>query len=123
MNRLLLIVLLVPFLSACGTRTVKDDAPANDLDALVSNVRKDATPVKLPNGRDYCMELATTEDEQDACGGDLEDALFIANKRLASIVDTVTEFVGLDKLRRNPCSWWERVRGVDRCKPKNSAAP
>lgn len=117
MNRKLLIVPIVLFLSACGARTVKDDAPASDLDALVSNVRKDAKPVRLPNGKTYCLELAATEDEQDDCAGDLEDALFVANKRLASVLDTVVEFVGLDKLRRNPCSWWQRtVSDRGRCK-------
>lgn len=116
MNRKLLIVLTVLFLSACGTHTVKDDAPASDLDALVSNVRKDATAVRLPNGKTYCLELASTENEQDECAGDLEDALFIANKRLSSVLDTVVEFVGMDKLRRNPCSLWERLTRNARCK-------
>ena len=115
MNLKLLIVLLALCLSACGKQQVKDDAPANDLDVLVQNVRKDGKPVVLPNGKWYCFELATTEDMQDDCTGDLEDALFNSNKRGLRQVETVEQFVAREKLRRNPCGFWERFMRADRC--------
>lgn len=107
MNLKLLPVLIVLFLTACGTRTVRDDSPASDLDVLVLNVQSEARPVLLPNGRDYCMELAASEQAQDECGGDLEDALYTSNKRAARILTTVQNFVAREKLRRNPCKWWQ----------------
>ena len=62
MNLKLLLVLIVLCLSGCGTHSVKDDSPASDLDVLVLNVRADGAKVLLPNGRDYCAELARTAD-------------------------------------------------------------
>ena len=118
MNLKLLPVLIVLSLTACATRTVKDDSPASDLDALVSNVRKDGKRVKLPNGREFCAELARTEQDQDDCMGDLEDALFNANERGERQVQTVERFVSGERLRRNPCTWWQRtVSDRARCNP------
>src|SRR5690606_22696473 len=117
MNPRLLIVLIALFLTACATRSVKDDAPASDLDALVANVAKTTRPTLLPNGRDYCAELAASEDDQDECMGDLEDALYNANQKAARTRMTVERFVAREHLRRNPCSWWERLFRRDRCEP------
>lgn len=117
MNLKLLLVLCCLSLTACVPRTVKDDSPASDLDVLVANVGKTTRPTLLPNGREYCAELAATEDEQDDCTGDLEDALFNANRNGERTLRTVTDYATRERLRRNPCSWWERLVRRDRCKP------
>ncbi len=117
MNLKLLLVLCVLFLSACGTHTVKDASPASDLDVLVANVAKTTRPTLLPNGKEYCAELAATEDAQDDCTGDLEDALYNSNRNGQRTKQTVDNFVARERLRRNPCAWWERVVRRDRCKP------
>lgn len=115
MNLKLLLVLCVLFLAACGTRTVKDDSPASDLDVLVANVAKTTRPTLLPNGKEYCAELAATEDEQDDCMGDLEDALYNSNRNGERTKQTVDNFAARERLRRNPCSWWERFTRRARC--------
>ena len=120
MNLKLLIVPFALFLPACVMQPPKDDAPASDLDVLVANVSKDGKPVLLPNGKEYCFELSGTEDDQDDCTGDLEDALFNANRRGERQVQTVKNFAIREKLRRNPCGFWERIFSA-RC--KNSATP
>ena len=118
MNPRLLVALVGLSLTACGPRIVKDDAPASDLDALEANVKKDTAKVTLPNGKTYCGELARTTDAQEDCIGDLEDALFNVNSgRLPSILATVQRFIRGERLRRNPCSWWQRtVSNRGRCK-------
>jgi hypothetical protein len=116
MNLKLLIVLLAASLTACGTHSVKDDSPASDLDVLVSNVAKTTRPTLLPNGKEYCAELAATEDAQDDCTGDLEDALYSANRNGERTLRTVTDYATRERLRRNPCSWWEKLTRNARCK-------
>lgn len=117
MNPKLPLVMLLLCLPVGCARFVKDDSPASDLDVLIANVRKDSNAVLLPNGQEYCAELSRTEQEQDECMGDLEDALFNSNRRSARQVVTVEKFVAREKLRRNPCKLWERMFRVDRCKP------
>lgn len=117
MNLKLLIVLTAVCLTACAPRSVKDDSPASDLDVLVANVAKTTRPTLLPNGKEYCAELAMTEDAQDDCLGDLEDGLFNANRNAERTLRTVSDYATRERLRRNPCSWWERVTRRDRCKP------
>lgn len=115
MNPKLLAVLPTVFLLACATPSTKDDAPASDLDALEANVRKTTRPTLLPNGKEYCAEIAKTSDEQDACMGDLEDALYNGNRKGESTYQTVTKFIARERLRRNPCTFWEKVRFAKRC--------
>ncbi len=62
------------------------------------------------------MEDSKTDDEQDDCGGDLEDGLFNANRKGECSFQTVQNFIKREKLRRNPCSLFEKLRGADRCK-------
>lgn len=81
------------------------------------NVAKTTNRVLLPNGKEYCAELAVTEDEQDDCVGDLEDALHKANSNSARTLLTVRNYATRERLRRNPCSWWERVLRKARCEP------
>lgn len=82
---------------------------------LLANVAKTTRPTLLPNGREYCAELAKSEDEQDDCMGDLEDALYNANRNGERTKLTVDNFVARERLRRNPCSWWERFMHRARC--------
>lgn len=102
-----LIAVMLLCLTACATHTRRDDLPASDLDALASNVRSETRPVVLPNGKEYCAELANTGDELDACTGDLEDALFNANRRLDRAWRTVQAFITGERNRRQPCRWWQ----------------
>lgn len=123
MNRLWLIVVLALCLPACATRTVKDDSPASDLDAYVANVKRVGKPVMLPNGKDYCAELARTDEEQDECTGDLEDGLFSANKIILNLVWQAVQFTERQRLVRDPCNLVERLFTPSQCRPKNSATP
>ena len=84
------------------------------------NVAKTTKPTLLPNGKEYCAELARTEDEQDDCMGDLEDALFNANRKGELTQQTLDKFIAREKLRRNPCGFFARMFAA-RC--KNSATP
>lgn len=113
----LLPALLVLSLSACATRLPKDDAPASDLDVLALNVRQLSRPVLLPNGREYCAELAKTSSEMDRCTGDLEDALFNSNRRAERTSQTVDKFLQREKLRRDPCGPLARIFDRKRCQP------
>lgn len=117
MTHRLLSVLLALSLSACGTHLPKDDAPASDLDVLALNVRQQSRPVLLPNGREYCAELADSQKEMDRCTGDLEDALYNSNRRAERTSQTVDKFVRREKLRRNPCGAFARIFDRKRCQP------
>lgn len=107
MNRLLLIALIVLFLPACGQHSVRDDSPASDLDALVTTVKEDLKMRLLPNGKEYCGELATTEEEQDECIGDLEDVAWKSNRDKVRAAHSLERGVQRIKLSRNPCRWYE----------------
>lgn len=111
----LLIVLTALFLSACATPTPRADSLASDLDALAANVHRDGRPVILPNGKEYCAELARTEDDQDDCMGDLEDALYNSNRRGERQVKTVDTFIKAERLRRDPCGFWRRTFHPSKC--------
>lgn len=115
MNPKLLLVLSVLCLSGCATRTVSDASPASDLDALVSSVSRDLKPRLLPNGEEYCAELAATERAQDECTGDLEDALFSSNRDKERAARTLRTGVDRIKLSRNPCGFWARAFNRKRC--------
>lgn len=118
MNLRLLLVLIVLFLSACGTRTVRDDSPASDLDALVSSVSRDLQPRLLPNGKEYCAELATTERAQDECMGDLEDVVFVSNRDKERGLGTLRTGVERLKLARAPCRVFDFA-----CRKRQRALP
>lgn len=123
MNRLSLIVLIVLLLPACATHTAKGDSLASDLDAYAANVKRVGKPVMLPNGKDYCAELARTDEQQDACTGDLEDGLYQANKIILNLVWMGVQFTERLRLQRDPCNLIERAFTPSRCQPKNSATP
>lgn len=111
----LLLVLIVMFLTACGTRTMRDDSPASDLDALVNSVSRDLRPRLLPNGREYCAELALTQRAHDECTGDLEDALYSANRDKERADRTLRTGVARIKLSRNPCGRLAKFFRLSRC--------
>lgn len=116
MNLKPLLALIALSLTACPRHFVRDDSPASDLDALASSVSRDLRPRLLPNGLEYCAELARTEKVKDECTGDLEDALYMANRDKERAMHTLTTGIDRIKLARNPCSVWEKLRRVDRCK-------
>lgn len=118
MNLKLLLVLTMLSLTACGMRSVRDDSPASDLDALVSSVERDLWIRRLPNGKEYCAELSRTRKELDECAGDLEDTLFLANRDKERAKNTLRTGIQRLKLARNPCSVWERMFRADRCQVK-----
>lgn len=107
MNLKLLIVLTALFLPACGTHSVRDDSPASDLDALVSSVGRDLKTRTLPNGKEYCAELARTEEQKDECTGDLEDLAFASNRDKERAMGTLRTGVSRIKLARQPCRWYQ----------------
>lgn len=107
MNLKLLIVLIVPFLTACGVHTVRDDSPASDLDALVLGVKQELPKRTLPNGKLYCAELARTEDAQDECLGELEDHVYVREQDVNRAITFIQQAVERIRLSRNPCRWYQ----------------
>lgn len=107
MNLKLLIGLIALSLTACVPRIVREESPASDLTALESSVARDLREVRLPNGRTYCAELARTEDEQDTCLGDLEDALFTSNADKERARATLHKGIERLRLQRAPCKWYQ----------------
>ena len=107
MNRKLLLVLIVLFLTACGTRTVRDDSPASDLDALEVSVSGDLKPRTLPNGKEFCAELARTEQAQDECLGDLEDVVYTSNRDKERALGRLQRGFEWIRWRLNPCRWYQ----------------
>ena len=107
MNLKLLPVLIVLCLPACGTHSVRDDSPASDLTALETSVKRDLQRRVLPNGREYCAELAKTEDAQDDCMGDLEDALYLSNRDKDRAANTLHRAIQRLDLSRTPCGLFD----------------
>lgn len=103
----LLTVLLALFLSACATTSGSGASLVSALDALERNVKRDLAPRKLPNGREYCGELARDEEQQDECIGDLEDGFFKSNRDKERGAWTLTQ--GLKRLRLaiTPCRFFD----------------
>lgn len=111
----LLLVLCVLFLSGCGTTSVRGDSPASDLDALVSNAKRDLRKTLLPNGKEYCAEDAVTDEQKDGCTADLEDGLFNSNKDKALGLRNLEKGVKRIKLALNPCGFWKRLFRDQNC--------
>lgn len=117
MNRPLLIALIVLFLPACGTRSVRDVSPASDLAALEASVSRDLTIRLLPNGKEYCAELSRTEKAKDECTGNLEDLVYLSNRDKERGMRTLRS--GIDRIRnaRNPCRWYQFACKRERSRP------
>lgn len=83
---------------------------------MVENVRENAEPRLLPNGKLYCVEDAVTEEDHDACALDLEESLWLAEDDKRRMLRTVEQAARRLELARNPCNWFEKLRRADRCK-------
>lgn len=83
---------------------------------LVTSVNRDLQKTLLPNGREYCAELAKTERAQDECMGDLEDALYVSNRDKARASQTLTTGAKRIEQARNPCGWWAKLTNRERCR-------
>lgn len=108
--------MMVLFLAACGTSPVRDDSPANDLDALVLAVKQEAKPRYLPNGQIHCLESSVTNRARDRCANELEDTLFLSELDKRLVILKVENAVKHLKLARNPCTFWEKITYVERCR-------
>lgn len=114
MTRLLLLVLLAPSLAACGTHSVRDDSPSSDLDALVQTVERQLPARTLPNGKQYCAELAATEGAQDECMGDLEALNLQRHADRGRAITTLRSGANRIKATRVTCGWWQYRCRVER---------
>ena len=112
----LLIVLTALCLSGCATTSARGDSPASDLDVLEASVSRDLRRTILPNGKEYCAEDAATERQKDDCTGNLEDALFNANRDKESALRTLRNGIKRIKLSIDPCGFFERIFRRDACK-------
>lgn len=75
-------------------------------------------PRTLPNGKTYCLELAKTEDAQDDCAGDLEDAFFASEQDKTIARGLFDKIARRLELQRNPCGWWSRnITRRKECQP------
>lgn len=117
MSRLFASALIVLSLTACVSSPPKDAAPASDLDALMSGVKRNAAPRTLPNGKLYCVEDARTEGQRDNCALDLEDGFFLSEQDKARTIGFIEQAVARLKLARNPCGFWAKALRRDRCTP------
>lgn len=107
MNRKLLPVLIVLSLSACATPSSRDDSPASDLAALEASVTRDLQPTLLPNGKEYCAELANTTKQQETCMGNLEDAVYQGNRDKARAAQNLRLGLRRVRLAQAPCRWYQ----------------
>lgn len=109
-NRKTLAFALAPmllFLQGCVTPSSKGGSHESALTALRANVNRDLQTRKLPNGKEYCAELARTQKEQDACTGDLEDGFYLSNRdkeRARKILNEgINRLINVDRA----CKWWQ----------------
>lgn len=116
MNRILGIGILSLLVTACGTQPVRDDSPANDLQTLSYATKQNTKKRLLPNGKEYCVELSRTNGELQTCALDLEDALYLSNQDKAILQQLIDRAMKRLELARNPCSFFEKLFGNDRCK-------
>lgn len=114
MTRPLVTVLLALCLPACATHSARDDSPSSDLDALVQTVERQLPARTLPNGKQYCAELATTEGAQDECMGDLEALNLQRNADRGRAITTLRSGANRIKATRVTCGWWQHRCRVDR---------
>ena len=101
-------------LAACATPSARDDSPSSDLDALVQTVERQLPNRTLPNGRQYCAELAATEGEQDECMGDLEALNLLRVRDRERALQQLRGGANRIKATRVTCGWWQYRCRVDR---------
>lgn len=101
-------------LAACATHSARDDSPSSDLDALVQTVERQLPARTLPNGRQYCAELATTEGEQDECMGDLEALNLLRVRDRDRALQQLRGGANRIKATRVTCGWWQYRCRIER---------
>ena len=118
--RPLLAILVLFLLAGCAHSNSAGlrgkESVATDLDALVSNAKRDLAPRTLPNGKLHCMELSKTEKNQDLCGGDLEDTLLDSETDKEIGLANVAKAVDRIKLSINPCGFFSRLFRRSACR-------
>lgn len=65
-------------------------------------------PRPLANGKLYCAEFARTEDEQDTCMGDLEDAFFQSEADKKNGLTFFNSYLNILEKSRTKCGFWQR---------------
>lgn len=103
-------------LTACASSPVRDDSPANDLQAMLSSLRRDAAPRHYPSGKDYCVEEAFTGEQMTDCASSGEDLHYLDTEDKRRMLGTAERAVKRVELSRNPCTWYEKLFRVDRCR-------
>lgn len=70
-------------------------------------MKKDLKTRTLPNGKEYCAELADTERKQDSCTGDLEDGFYLSNRDKERASKTLDS--GIERINRatRKCPWYK----------------
>lgn len=108
------IALIVLSLAACATPSARDASPSSDLQALVQTVERQLPNRTLPNGRQYCAELAATEGEQDECMGDLEALNLLRVRDRERALQQLRGGANRIKATRVTCGWWQYRCRVER---------
>lgn len=80
----------------------------------MQNVTRQLPKRTLPNGRQYCAELAKTEGEQDACMGDLEALNLLRDKDRDRALRELRGGANRIKATRVHCGWFEYRCKMDR---------
>lgn len=128
MNLKLLLALFVACLLVACAHSRSAARPAsngrgNDLKALLANAERDLAPRTLPNGKLYCAEDSTTEDQQDRCTGDLED--LVLDSETDKAVALVNLRRGLDAIWKSlyACGFWKGLFNRGQCQFAGDAVP
>ena len=100
-------------LIGCAGKTAHGDLPGSELHGIVTEARKTLEPRTLPNGRTYCLELATTKARRDQCARDLEDGLFDSEQDKVRSLEKLREYDRLYLQCRDP-----QARRSHRCKER-----
>lgn len=111
--RLLLVMIAMCLLLGCAhsknAGPTGKNTPVTDLDALVSNAKRDLAPRFLPNGKLYCAELSKSQKAMDECTGDLEDlGLNSETDKQVGLANLIWAAERI-KLRLHPCGFWKRT--------------
>lgn len=99
--------LIALFLAACATHSGPVALPPSELDSLAQTVERQLPNRTLPNGRQYCAELAETEGEQDECLADLEALNLLRAGDRERAIGQLRRAVNRLKGARMVCRWWE----------------